>query len=550
MLDRQQHDLDPTFWNSVVLRLIKAGGSLLEKRPALLSGILDLTPSVQRGNFLIPYNGDELAIHEREPQVHSAATFGILHKTLDNYIHLGNVEGALMTFRRLQKFTDDNRTSLIHSTTTGVIDSVMSELDVTEANERIDLAAADMAIPEDTMAAFLDMIINAKLLELGRWLIYSKDVDGPVITFASIRSSIIQPALLRFAMATADSDLLIRILKQMGAQSETHSAESLRSILHCQIVLRKWAKVIEMLEHFKNERSIYLDTFDLMVFASQVVRQEDATHRTAASATDLSRLLDIFEDVLHGIYKPAPDPSKPQDYSYSRKVNQVIRILASIPGGLAEVAKPLVQHSGQAHATTDIPVESFNVLLDSIVEARGPMAGKKLVEEWSRIPESSELQVGTSTSALKTITSHQKIYDPQPGTLPLLTHKDITHAEKVVDVSRQTIRIILWPILQPPKPKSIPSPEPSTTHKASSDAEDKAISTRLELYTHFRVPELQRANPDDPLVIWAVAMYRRLGMTDEEITRAAPGAIPKPPKKRPPREVEPKSTALTVRELG
>ena len=550
LLDRQQHDLDPTFWNSVVLRLIKAGGSLLEKRPALLSGVLDLAPSVQRGNFLTVYNGDELVIHEQEPQVHSAATFGILHKTLDNYIHLGNLEGALMTFRRLQKFTDDNRTSLIYSTTTGAIDSVISELDVTEANERIDVAAADMAIPENTMAAFLDMIINAKLLELGRWLIYSKDVDGPVITFASLRSSIIQPALLRFAMATADSDLLIRILKQMGAQSETHSADNLRSILHCQIVLRKWAKVIDMLEHFKNERSINLETFDLMVFASQVVRQENAIHRTAASATDLSQALDLFKEILDGKYNPAPDRSKPQDYSYSRKVNQVIRILASVPGGLAEVAGPLVQHSGQAHATTDISVESFNILLDSIVEARGPMAGKKLVGEWCRIPESSELQVGTSTSGPETIMSHQRRSDPQPGILPLLTYEDTTHAEKVVDISRQTIRIILWPILQPPMPESLPSPEPSTVHKASLYAEAKAISIRRDLDTHFRVPELQKANPEDPLVIWAVAMYRRLGMTDEEIARAVPGAIPKPTKKRPSREVEQKSTALMLREPG
>ena len=550
LLDRQQHDLDPTFWNSVILRLIKAGGSLLEKRPALLSGVLDLAPSVQRVNALTPDNGDELLIHEREPPVHSAASFGILHKTLDNYIHQGNLEGALMTFRRLQKFTDDNRTSLIYSTTTGRRDSVISELDVTEANERIDIAAADMAIPENTMGAFLDMIINAKLLELGRWLIYSKDVDGPVITFASLRSPIVQPALLRFAMATADSDLLIRILRQMGAQSETHPAESLKSILHCQIVLRKWAKVIDMLEHFKNERLIYLDTFDLMVFASQVVQLENTIHRTAASAADLGRTLDLLEDVLHGKYNPAPDRSKPQDYSYARKVNQVIRILASVPGRLAKLAGPLVHHSGQAHATTDIPVESFNVLLDSIVEARGPKAGKELVDAWCRVPESSDLQAVTPDSGHEASTPHKRTGDSPPGPVPLLTRKDPTDAEKVVEISRQTIRIILWPMLQPPQPRSIPSPEPSTTHKASLDAEAKAISIRRDLYTHYRVPEFQKVDPDDPLVRWAVAMYRRLGMTDEEIARAVPGAIPKPLKRRPPRGVEQKTTALMVREPG
>jgi hypothetical protein len=51
-------------------------------------------------------------------------------------------------------------------------------------------------VPEPVLAAFIDLITDAKAYDLGRWLLYSDETGGSVIRFFS--SVTVAPALLRF----------------------------------------------------------------------------------------------------------------------------------------------------------------------------------------------------------------------------------------------------------------------------------------------------------------------------------------------------------------
>ena len=503
-----------TFWNSILLRLIAFDYQSPEALPGVLIRLLDIAPS-DAGRPHAAEGGDI-----EDSADHRGASFGLLHQTLNTYIGLGDINGTLRAFRRLQNWIDATRVQTVQAFWRDY--ESMPERD--QSDERTDIAGLNYEIPHTTLAPFLDLITTAKEYDLGKWLLYSNEIDGPVIPPALYQSPVLQPALLRFASATADSNLMRRVTQSITLAGQAYTVEILRTILQCQMRSGRLKEVDELLVHLTSERELPVEAYDIMVLAATVLSSESSANPLEESQQSLRRVQHMLERVLSGAYQPKRSFSQQRDYSSQRQINQLCRIFASVPGALNATAQKLIQHSGQSHAPVRIETNAFNVLLDAVVDAFGSHAAKGLYDRWCEIPD-------------KPPVSHESTsgddVQPRDDPFPLVDDR-LLPSEKVVVPNRATVQIILRPLLRPLQSNEVvslvPEPDPAKDRQEESQGVDVERTARLHPIHSWNTISLPTKTPSPQttkmLLAWGAATYHRLGLSTSEINVAIPGSFP------------------------
>lgn len=499
LLRRGSSDLESISWNSVMLRVVESADFNPDITPRILDTILDLAPLYRKEDAS---SGDLEGLGTAELKaimLESAASVGILHQTLRAYIRLDNINSALRTFKKLQNLINPVRAKTMPDRTRSVLEFPTKSQDPPPRSGSMGLDQLDRQIDEATrayppiplpiLAEFLDLIRRTKLFHIGRWLLSAEENIDPVIQPYLYASSHLQPALLRFATATADGKLLYEVTQQLRTPLPI---ETIRALLHCQLVLGKWDAAEDLLEYIKAERAIALSASDVMTVAQTFLRTEGSQGEDESIEESAIRARSILHNMLSGAYNKRPDPSQPPDYSQVRLLNQISRILASVPGGVAAVAASFVHPEGQAHATTNIPVDAFNILLEGVVDRYGARAGKELWDIWCQSP-SPDLSV-----------PQEEVSENVPASAEVQIAP--IGQEKVVSPSLQTVRIILDPIVN--------RREKEPTKDGAEDKEPSVPEGRLGRYG---------PRADYETLAWGVAMYRQFGLTDREIERDVPG---------------------------
>ena len=517
LLDRQDSALDPTFYESIVFRLLEYDYYPPATMPKVLNRILDLSkrePKDIRG--IQEMHGDEIVVD------HSAASVGLLQQVLDAYCRLGDVVNALRTFRRLQNWIQDNRRraqmELLRSS------AVLSDSVNLDGNDEI--SGISYQIPSSTLAAFLDLLTDAQEYDTEKLLLYSAEAGGPAIPAHLYDSSTLQPSLLKFATATGDSRLLDTVTTSMVSNMETFPEHALRSILHCQIKLYKWSEVDELLSYLTKERSLKINAYDIMFLAGTVLRLLAGKPNSKTSPTQLRRAQAMLLKVLYSdAYRTLPDPSQIRDFSEVREINQCSRILSQVPALQHAMALPVNDEeiSGQTHAPVAIPVNAFNVLLKAVVETSGSESGRAIFEMWCNIPA----PMGSGAE------QHEE------GVMS--TQHRLNMQERVVTPDLQTVRVIIEP-LQRSQSSTLPSVgrrQPTPSEESALVEQDPAISVQSkpgEEHTEQAdgmASVLKRLNWDlspahqeseQALIDWGISKYRQMGLSDAEIDVIIPGS--------------------------
>ena len=496
LLDNEKLGLESNSWNSIMLRMIESSAFHPDHTPQILERVLQLAPTYRKEHEVfdsphVPGSPTQDYFADR-----SAASLGLLHRTLFAYTVLGNVQGALRIFRKLQSLVDIKRVKSMQEFVTKVNDHVHTGKDesgLTVGSESSDVPGFYPQIPVPILASFLDLITDAKLYDLGRWLMYANDIDGPVIPPSLYRCRILQPGLLRFATATGDADLLVNITNILESPLQE---DVLRALLHCQIALEKWDAVDDLINYLVNERKSNLTAYDIMTVAKTILKIEKriTTGNRPGARGSNSRAERLLKDMLRHAYDLAPDPSKPRDFSRSQLLNQISAIFATIPGRLASIVTNKVRRPGQSHAPISVPTDAFNVLLDGVVQTHGTSLGQSLWSAWCRKPRSD--------FAVQHVSKPAKILE--------CPAQDETEYGKVVTPTLQTLRIILHPVV-----------------KAGLEASQSSQAQEVTKASDLDRPVTGIAN-DQSILNWGIAQYRAFGLTDGEIYIEMPEHIAKP----------------------
>ncbi|KAL6718790.1 hypothetical protein ACLMJK_003024 [Lecanora helva] len=508
LLEQKQPRLVNNLFNAVILRVIEDMSVNEGNPPGLLQRILDLRSKAVKSTT----SSESLPSAQNNETDDNAAFLGLLHRNLRMFAEEANLQGSFTTLTKILSVVDSKRQQYIEDFARQLkeyaIQSSKEEIASKSGNAE-SITALSPQIPVSTLAVFLDLATESKFYDLGRWLLQNDDVDGGILDPKLYSDPNLQPALLRFATATADESLLTKTL----AWIESPVPEPvLHALLRCQIALAKWTAVRELFQYFRNTPDMSWKASDAMALA-RAIMQLGCGPESPERAEQLSEAQNLLSDLLDGKYNSPRDPSELPDLSQQRLANQLSRIFKSLPGSLGGIAVGSRNANHRANASVSITPNAFNIILETLVDCYGPSAGKKLWERWCRSPGESPPKSNPNISFVD-------------GSSTYSAAESAVEAEKVVTPTQYMLRNILRSILrirQRPRPPSnnatVTNDEPLRTFKNSTTQEARARNQGSE--KRPLTPEEQN------ILNWGIQMFRKFGLSIDQINDEIPHAIPK-----------------------
>ena len=503
LLDRNHAELDGNFMDAAILRVFESYESVKEQ-PGSLSRFLDLRPTELRQATRNLGTKNLAQDHETDD---SAAVLGLRHRNLHHFSIDGNLNESLQTFRKIQSSIDTRREAIILA----FADELKERLgrgddvsDLIEDKEDYLALIQPPQIPLSALASFIDLITNSRLFDLGHWLLLNEDIDGGLLDPALYSDQNLQPALLRFGTATSDSRLLTKILVSL----ETPLSEPVvHALLRFQVVLGKWTAVEELLEYLKKAPDMAWKPSDATMIAKAILQLEHEPSENA-NADSISRALAIVQNLVDGKYNSKADPSQLlPDFSQTRMANQLGRILQTLPGSLSKITTRPAGEDLRAHASADVTPNAFNIILETIVDQYGSLAGKELWDQWCRAPD---------------IRKREQQSRPSLG-----------GRERVVTPTLYMLRSILRPVLETRQALHAAMKEDLIEAQKSKTATSK----KEEDLTVVSAKENFRLNDEDQKILdWGIDVYKRFGLSAFEINGEVPGSFPQSGRVKPIRD--------------
>lgn len=374
-LERSDLCLVAGSWDTVVSRLTD-----------LHEHLLDRPYHFQMLNELSPVIGAELGSTRRGDAPDyifdgSAAVIGLFHRAIRSRISAGSSREALPLFRLMLLRADANKERSMN-------DIVKNFMSAERAHKQPGLFSSNFAgiaypgfelqIPPTILGPLLDLAVDAGALAFARWLIYSKEVDGPVIPLRLYTDPAIAPALVRFAADTNDKPLLSKIVdayravRGPGASALPH--RHLRSFFIGQVMRKSWRGARFILHRMLDDKRARLETGDLAHLARAVLVEQGAAQTGEQNAQQsFDQALSLFGHVMQLCHKP----TRSQITTDQPQLAVLLLVLARAEQYWATYWTKY--RTSDVYYTFDLPTHVFNTLLQGIVSAYGSSAGRQVL---------------------------------------------------------------------------------------------------------------------------------------------------------------------------
>ena len=359
--------------NKAVLSIFASRNADTEEAPEAADRVLALTPicdSSSKSKILEKAHDNEVP----------AALLGLLSRTLYSHTKKGNVQAALRTFLNIQKIIDTDRQRQIIKFAEDLNGAQRTGDEDQLASESINNIIPNVypQIPVHILSAFLNLLTDAHLYDLGNWLLYSDEVDGPFIPPSLYSELNLQSALLRFATATRNGELFTHVSEKLQLPLAT---DILRTILQCQITLCNWDAAENIFGKLRRRPALGWQDVDIMLVARSILRLEKDKKSQRGSQ---ARARALLQQLLNGKFSLTRSRSKPWTVTHQRMLNQVYLMLRTIPTILRRLKKPRFTKTHGTRPPIRVSSQAFDILLEGIVETEGSLAGLKFWKRWCR----------------------------------------------------------------------------------------------------------------------------------------------------------------------
>ena len=492
--------------NGIIVRCLENMGYATKNASSIISRLIRLRVEKHKGLASPDSALTDLDLYSDQ----FSPLLGLFHRLLYDAAEQGNLQGSLAVLRKLLDIVDQERDCTIRSFV-GTLNDVREP----KSEPSVDLKASEQSsiscllapqIPTSIMATLIEIMTDNGFYDIGYWLLLNQDVDGGPLSPDLYADRNLQPAVLRFATATADNEILTKILENL--QPPLPEAV-LHALLPCQVVLGKWLGVEQLLDYLQKTPGMDWHASDAMAVARGVMSLESHSS-DPMEAEQLSKALGILRDLVHGIYNSARDLAELPDLTQIRLANQVGRILQSLPGRLGKIDPKSNPGSLRAQAPIHIPSVSFKVILDALIEHHGPAKGVEFWKMWCHEPSPPRSDRSP----------RPKREDLHDG----LLHDDVIEgAELVVRPTQSMLRSILRPILG--------TRCQSLAHDISSKVgqnEVEAIPSDEHGPAMGRTSQIPTSassslsTEEQKILEWGTMMYRKFGLSQKQVEREIP----------------------------
>ncbi|KAK4893812.1 hypothetical protein LTR27_007837 [Elasticomyces elasticus] len=503
-LERSGLKLGAGSWDSAVMRLVESlpatsiGSTFVE-------GLINLSPG---------FGGEIRTSEVPAPPPYvldgSAAIIGVAHRALRTSINAGNLKESFRLLRTLQVYTDANRRSSLAAFFASPQFGVNPEGQglFTSNFETIEYPAFELQLPSTILGPLLDLVTDTRSFYLGKWLLYNDEIDGPFIVESSYSDPIIAPALVRFAIATNDKELLSKLV-QKGAREEVEAGETLevpqnvlQAVLNAQIELHRWTAVRHILKALAKTKGSEWTIFNLAVLArTMILVGKTQGSGDEKSGKDLAEAKSIFAAMIKGDYS-GPDHVKGADIQ--EQLRTLLTVVSVVGTPWATLCNSI--DSGYGHFYFNLPTRSFNTVLEGAIEAHGISVARRLIMLfWPREVRIAQAKHLAETSEGSQISRAEQqrvgLEKRQPTKIELLRSDGAAHVAMYggLQPNITTIRMIFREALDQLKPKA--------ASETALVSDSPITSAATSGYTRIA----------KRIVRWCIQRLRNLGMAEADI---------------------------------
>jgi hypothetical protein len=350
-----------------------------------------LPPPIPPWNDAVPTDHQGLcALAEQDIYNTSSLYTGLLQQNLRLYAHHQQIENAMKVFDSLLEIIDSSKLDRIQEfwskekDNEGVSEPPHQDESLPQTSVTIDQSPIP-TLSNGALGDLLDLVRVSKAYDFGEWLLFSKDADGPIISFASYSDQSLTPSILRFAAAIGNQELGDLVIQQLR---EPISRNTYNAVANFYIAFRQWNETEGIFNLLIEYRKKAWGESTLATLTSTVLRLEQRVWEDPWDQqleTSFLRAQTILRKFLLGRYNPEKVYNESVNLYYKQTIYQWHRLLSSIPGAVAQVAndvRPAYTNSRGRDKFPFIPSTAFNILLSAVVETRGSQVGMDLWKKW------------------------------------------------------------------------------------------------------------------------------------------------------------------------
>ncbi|OCK86228.1 hypothetical protein K432DRAFT_438643 [Lepidopterella palustris CBS 459.81] len=427
LLDRDNLSLGSMSWDGVTVRIMESEGVIPEKDPDLLLEIVGLSRGFgsEIGSINVPLQ--ESGPHPSLGYIFdaSAAPLGFLHRAIRAFIQIGNSSGALKAFEQLQRYTDENKMKSMTEFFQTLKESPSETGQLFSSTfAPVDFPGFSPQIPTPLLAALLDLVSESRMYDFGNWLLFSKEIDGPLIPRSLYRFPEVTPSIIRYGTATRNNDLLLNVVEAVGVPGGPQGGyrlpyETLSAFLHSQIKIHKWDSVKGIYVYAKQNPGYQIEAETLAVFARELLLSSSTTDdwRRARNKNAKAAFSDLIDTWYQMIEK-----------ELHNEFNTILGILSTVHSDWELFCLNLWTATGRQRIA--LKPRSFNTIMEGIVDGYGSLEGKRIVDMWCQATAATYFRDYRSPGGLpsmpKSRPSKGEEHDNQPKDFELQTSPGVS----------------------------------------------------------------------------------------------------------------------------
>lgn len=314
---------------------------------------------------------------------------GILQQVLLAYIRCDRYLQALDVFSKLQLYID---TSKVQS----MLAFVQSSREATEqffttrrSTEHKEFVSSHGQPPNFILAAFLQNMVLNKQMDVARWMIYSDDVDGPIIPRQAYSNLSVALALARLSIELSDDTIMHRIRSVAETWRFKPALKLYRAVADAHIKRLDFLRAELALVQAQSSVAGGYSPTNLSMLMGTIIRLEKLGLPSLSAENEgrLQRATRLLRSILRGRFDGTKgDFYLAQILLFRQQVGQLLRICLNLP---RSTLSGIAGEYGRAFPSANVaclPPAVFNTLLTAIVDAYGAEEGRRIWEIFCQDP--------------------------------------------------------------------------------------------------------------------------------------------------------------------
>jgi hypothetical protein len=383
----EPHSLPTEYFDYIAVRMLQTGAFDIDQNPSLLERWAERMSKLQ--SLESTFGANEPSATFELPSIiqQSEVHIGMLHQAMEAYVERFDVRGAIQVFNRIQELVDVSKvqsiSAFLATTSAHDRDSTSEEnISLTTPTTNLDFVRSHGQLPLHKLAAFLNLTTDSKLFRIGQWLLSSDEVDEPVIPKRLYDQSALTTALVRYAGASGDEELVAAVIRARRHSSLLPSVTLFRSLVDALISTYNFREAHKILTRLKESKGGGYSPKNLASSVAAILTL--TSHQSGpntATDTRLNEAWRMTNKMMNGHYDGRTDPFRSDVLAvYRQQLAALLMVLSRIPQSQISSFGQRWKNSYPLNNLTTLATDTFNVLLAGVVATKGSSEGMKLCQ--------------------------------------------------------------------------------------------------------------------------------------------------------------------------